>query len=77
MSLTLKTNDSRKGQINGSLTFCDTFTRKLTFIFHTFRLFYILKKGGLRLVLKLLVIFDNAQQEVFSIIAVSKIQFPA
>lgn len=70
MSLTLKTNDSIKGQINGSLTFCDTFTRKLTFIFHIFRVFY--KKGGFKkLVLKLLVIFDNAQLEVFSIIPVS------
>ena len=70
MSLTLKTNDSRKGQINGSLKFCDIFTRKPTFIFHIFKLFYK-KKDFKKLVLKLLVIFDNAHQEVFSIISVS------
>ena len=70
MSLTLKTNDSRKVWINGSLKFRNTFTRKLKLIFHIFKIFYK-KRGFKKLALKLLVIFDNAQQEVFSIIPVS------
>lgn len=40
VTLTLKTNGARKAWINCFLKFSDTFTRKLLFIFHIFKLFY-------------------------------------